>query len=342
MKIIASSYTQHVTSGLSGSGNGITIFDLDESNGELSRVAEHASQNPGFIALNQSQRLLYTFEEKEAHLQPKLLTFRICESDLTLVNEQLIPGGLPCHLTFLGDKRMIIVACYQTGSIHVYPLSKKGIPNTLSQTIQHVGKSINTERQEGPHAHMIGQYEDKIYVPDLGLDIVKVYQFIDGRLESDHEISLPKGGGPRHIAFHESRNFAFVTNELSGDISLLRKEKDEFQFVKNFTALKEATSDDASLSTIQLLGDCIFVGVRSTNSIATMHFDEARQEIKLRSHADTLGDTPRDFVLSPDGKWLIVGNQDAHSIVIFQVENGHLVFKSKLEGIRSVCCLKVY
>ncbi|MEM6642909.1 MAG: beta-propeller fold lactonase family protein [Bacteroidota bacterium] len=342
MRILASSYTENVTTGLSGSGKGISLFELDESNGVLHEISSYPSINPGFLALNREKELVYTFEERESHLNPRLLTFRIDGDRIVPVHEVPIPGGLPCHLSFIREKGLLAVACYQTGNLHIYNVDENGLPFTLAQTVQHEGKSINISRQEGPHAHMVSYFENEIYVPDLGLDKVIVYSIKNGGLQHNYHIDLPPGGGPRHIAFHQSGRYAFVTNEMSGNISILRKGGSEFVFLKNFYLLSNQAKNDASLSTIHLSGDQLLVGIRSLHCIASLTFVESTASLQQKENVETFGLTPRDFVITPDQKWLLVGNQDSHSIVVFSLEKGSLIFKSKLEGFHSPCCLKVW
>ena len=37
----------------------------------------------------------------------------------------------------------------------------------------------------------------------------------------------------------------------------------------------------------------------------------------------TMGRTPRDFAIDPTGRYLIVANQDSHSLVFFEINGEH-------------------
>src|SRR5437016_479066 len=77
-------------------------------------------------------------------------------------------------------------------------------------TVQHVGASVNKQRQEGPHAHCANLSPDGRFALacDLGLDKVMIYRLGAG----EHSLTandpafgaLAPGSGPRHLAF--SRN----------------------------------------------------------------------------------------------------------------------------------------
>jgi 6-phosphogluconolactonase len=78
----------------------------------------------------------------------------------------------------------VIAAHYGAGSVGVYPLLGDGRLGAVAQVIQHEGRSVNAERQEGPHAHGVtldrsGRF---LFVTDLGMDKVMVYRLDAGRL----------------------------------------------------------------------------------------------------------------------------------------------------------------
>jgi len=43
--------------------------------------------------------------------------------------------------------------------------------------------------------------------------------------------------------------------------------------------------------------------------------------LTLRGFSPSGGQTPRDFDITPDGKFLIVGNQDSGELVVFSIDN---------------------
>jgi 6-phosphogluconolactonase len=42
--------------------------------------------------------------------------------------------------------------------------------------------------------------------------------------------------------------------------------------------------------------------------------------MEARGHVATGGRTPRDFCLSPDGRFLLAANQDSDSVVVFAID----------------------
>ena len=347
MKLYAGCYSEKVLEGLEGHGEGIYVFDFDDANGTLSFLYKEKSRNASYLSLDKEKQLLYTFQELIKDKKPKLRTYSISEKHLKLINEQDISGGLPCHLLQIPNKNILAVACYETGNLLVFPLDGKGIPNVASQEIKHQGISANALRQEAPHAHMIcyNLNDGFIYAPDLGIDKVIVYNVSDNnQLIENYQISVPKGGGPRHMVFHPSNNYAFIMNELTGMVSLLKNEEGKFVWRANIQSLPDNPIQDASASAIKISqsGRFIYCGNRSISAISILEFDVETESLKLIGSQSTFGKTPRDFTLDPSGKWLLVANQDSDTLVVFSVDSNTGLLRKVSENCeaKSVSCLK--
>ncbi|ANQ49736.1 lactonase family protein [Flammeovirga sp. MY04] len=346
MNFYTSSYTEHVGPGLSGNGVGIQYFNINNETSEITLAYSLETINPGYFTLNPRHQLLYTFQERLQALGPHLLCFQTNLGHLELVGSLEINGGLPCHILHIKKYDCLIVSCYETGNFLKYELDENGVPLPFSQNIKYSGGSINKDRQEGPHAHLAHYDEahDLLLLTDLGNDKIYSLKYQNARFEQVAEVSIPAGGGPRHLVQHPDNNYCFVSNEMTGNISILKWENEAWQWIKNISVMTQDHNNVASASAIKLSknGRYIYCGVRSTNSISILHFDAEKEDLTLIDEVPTLGITPRDFEISPDGSMLIVGNQDSASMVSFSIQEttGKLELIEKVEGIRSVCCIK--
>lgn len=73
-----------------------------------------------------------------------------------------------------------MVANYSSGSAALLPILADGALGEASDVVQHQGSSgANPQRQKGPHAHstILSPDERFVFVADLGLDQVVIYQF---------------------------------------------------------------------------------------------------------------------------------------------------------------------
>lgn len=323
---------------------GIYTLNFNESNGEIVQKALHKVINPSYLCLSKDQKLLYTFEEIAEKDKPKLKAFSIEEDGkLDLVNEQIIPGSYPCHLTLSPNGKFLLVACYGTGNVQSYPIGSDGSIGEMADKAQHNGKSENIKRQEGPHAHMVS-FDDagKLYVCDLGIDKVMVYGLNEAgklKLLENEVINLAAGSGPRHMVFHPSGKYAFVLNELTSTVSLLEKQAGKFVVKKDYLSLDGAFSGLPSAAAIRISkdGKQVFTSDRTINAISIFEFDVDTGTLELKRVNPCKGTTPRDFNISPSGKWLLSAHQNSNDIVVFKLSatKGKMKEQSKIVDIES-------
>ena len=96
---------------------------------------------------------------------------------LTFLNRQSTCGAGPCHVSVEQTGRYLITANYSGGSVAMLPLAADGSVELASDWVQHVGSSVNPERQGEPHGHSFTVDPANKYALacDLGLDQVLVY-----------------------------------------------------------------------------------------------------------------------------------------------------------------------
>jgi len=347
MILYAGSYTQEVSPGLSGTGKGIYCFNFNENTGELKLLNTLLNRNTSYLAISNDKKYLYSFQEVNENEKPIALSFSI-ESDYTLklINQQPIKGAFPCHLALLNNDKILAIACYGTGSVHTYAIEENGALESLSQEIHHIGKSINEERQEAAHAHMINSFEDEFFVPDLGIDAVVNYKLEDktNQFIEKYKIEIPLGSGPRHLVFHPSGDVGFVMNELTGTVSVIKLINKKFEVINTVNSLPESDKGVPSGAAIKIskCGKFLYCSNRGSETITIFEFNEKEGSLTLKGFQDIFGKTPRDFSISPDGKWLLAANQDSNEIIVFKIDDktGLLSKVCVNNEAQSVVCLK--
>lgn len=344
MILFGGSYTQEVGPGLEGTGKGIYCFNFNQKTGELQLLHVFLNRNTSYIAISKCKKYLYSFQEVSKDKKPVVLSFEIQENfSLKLLNQQSVAGGLPCHLSLINDTTLG-VACYQTGNVHLYAIEKNGLLKPCHQTITNIGSSLNKERQECAHAHMVIENNGQVFVPDLGIDKIVVFNSLENSLIEEYKINVSLGEGPRHIVFHKSGKVAFVINELTGNVLILNKINSKYEVVKTINSIPNFFKETPSAAAIKLSSDgkFLYVSNRGCNTIAIFKFDIKTNKLELINQQLTFGDTPRDFTISPDGNWLIAANQDTNNLVVFERNNktGLLKKINELKNINSVVCLK--
>ena len=216
-----------------GRSKGIYLFRLQTTNLDVSQnitlvplgVAAE-TQSPSFLEVDLKRRLLFAVNEVDSFdgkPTGAVSAFKIepATGKLTLLNQQPSMGQGPCHLALDRTGKHLLVANYGSGSVAVLPVAADGKLGAASEVVQHSGKSVNPQRQKGPHAHhvTVDPANRFAFVCDLGLDKVMVYAFdpARGKLKPHNppSVSLKPGAGPRHLAFRPDGRFAYVLNELT-------------------------------------------------------------------------------------------------------------------------------
>jgi 6-phosphogluconolactonase len=338
---------------------GIYRAEFDAATGSLANpqlAGETAS--PSFVAIHPNGKLLYAVGEVNAVGGKKgggVTAFSLdpASGALTNLNSQSSVGAGPCHINIDREGKNALVANYGGGSVAVLPIDGEGKLGEASCFIQHAGSSANPARQKGPHAHSInldaaGKFA---FVADLGTDDVFVYRFDSaaGKLTPNDPPSakVAPGSGPRHFCFHPDGKHAFVINEMLLTVTMFGYDASAGKLteVKTARTIPEAETK-GSWSTAEVVahpsGKFIFGSNRGHDTIATLAVDVAAGELKLIGNQGKGVKVPRNFIVDPTGKWLLVANQDGHDVIVFKIdqETGLLTPTESRIEVGSPVCLR--
>jgi 6-phosphogluconolactonase len=232
----------------------------------------------------------------------------------------------PCYISTNSKGTHLMVANYSSGSLTALPLDNNGMVQQDVQVIQHVGKSVNAERQGEAHCHtaIFAPSEKYVVTADLGTDMVQAYPY---NAKSSKPLDTAKviairtapGAGPRHIAFHPKLNVFYVMEELSGNVTVhgfRKKTIALLQTVKGDTVSKKPGSADIHVSPD---GRYLYASHRAdANMITIFKIDEASGMLAKAGAISTMGNTPRNFTIHASGNWLLAANQNSDTIVVFR------------------------
>jgi len=337
---------------------GIYTADLDLATGKLGepRLAAEAV-SPSFLAIHPNGHWLYAVSEIDDLNGRKtggVSAFAIeADGGLRLLNQQPSEGRGPCHVTVDPSGKFALVANYGSGSAAALPIAADGRLGAASSVVQHEGKSVNPQRQEGPHVHSInldatGRYA---FVADLGLDQVKIYRFdpTTGKLTPSDPafVTLLPGAGPRHFAFHPKGDRAYVNNEMTSTITALHyaPEAGALQETQTLSTLPPgAEQPNNSTAEVQVhpSGRFVYVSNRGHDSIAGYAIESGTGKLTALGNTPTGGQTPRNFGIDPTGHYLLAANQGTDNVVVFKIdaETGKLTPTGQEIKVGAPVCVK--
>jgi 6-phosphogluconolactonase len=316
----------------SGKSEGIYVFKYQLDNSVATPfITTTGIKNPSFLSLSPDGKKLYAVSEMNGNGNGgKVVAYDFNASSGTLkkLNEQPSGGDDPCYILVDHTNKWVFVGNYSSGSLSVLPILADGSLGAAKTTIHHSGSGADKSRQEKPHVHatVISPDNRFLFVPDLGIDKIMIYRFNakNGTLKSGKQAfaETKPGAGPRHFTFHPNGKFAYVLEELSGSVTVFRynAKSGELKSLQNISSLPDGFSGSAGSADIHLSEDGLFLYASNrgeSNTIAIYAVHPSDGKLSLLGHQSTLGKRPRNFSITPDGKQLIVANQDSDELVIF-------------------------
>lgn len=335
----------------SSAENGIHVLSFDEEKGESHLVSGmNGITNPSFLVPAYNGKRIYSVSETDDETASLFAySFNSGNGSLQLINKQPTNGTAPCHVWVDSFDQLAITANYNGGSISIFPIATDG---SLQEAIveKHEGGNPDSERQSCPHLHYIysspsGEY---VYANDLGTDRIYKYNVVTDNGKTHLEkgtpsyFQLPTGEDPRHTTFHPNGKYAYTIGELSGNVTVFTLSPDgNLDPIQTIAAdtLSAAGSADIHLSpngkflyaSNRLKGDGI--AIFSVNNKSGLLTKVGYQPTSIH---------PRNFAITPNGKYLLCACRDDNKIQIFRINanNGLLHDTGKDIKIEQPVCLK--
>lgn len=338
-----------------GNSKGIYVYQFDAKTGSLKWLSNTDSvSNPSYLAVDRQGRYVYAVNEDAGKQGGSVSAFAFnrSNSSLSFINRQPSGGDHPCYVAVTADGGRLVAGNYSGGNFSVFAVNKDGSIAPPLQTVQHVGSSVNAERQEKAHVHatVFSPRENFLLVPDLGIDQVLVYPFnassslpVDtGRRFSS--VSQP-GSGPRHLAFHPGGSLVYLMEELTGTVAAYRFSGGRLHFLQRLSSHPPGYRGTKGSADIHVSPDGRFLYASNrgdANNLAIFSVSPGGR-LKPVGFQSTGGLKPRNFVIDPTGNYLLVANQDSHSIVVFKrnKKTGLLQQAGTPVSVPSPVCLKM-
>ncbi len=311
-------------------GEGIGICSYDSTRGKLTLLDTlRGLVNPSYLIKNRTGCFLYCVHGDMGEVSA--LAIDGTSGKLTRLNTQSCGGRNPVHLTFDASCRYLLVANYATGSVGFLPLEADGSLGALQEIIPLGGEpGPHKTQQQGIHPHQLMYAPGTHFfaVPDKGGDKVSVLRFerAGDRLDvAAHSTTRTRAGaGPRHIAFHPTRPFAYLSNELDSSIGAYAWNcaAGTLQPLQILPATPPSFTEDNTTAGIVITtsGRFVYMSNRGHDSIAAFAVDPATGLLTSIGWTPTQGKQPRFITLDPEGRFLLAANELSDTIVTFRID----------------------
>ncbi|MFP3415270.1 lactonase family protein [Bacillus sp. SIMBA_074] len=308
-----------------GDSEGIYSFMLDTQTATIKEINLVAKlDNPTYLAITRDNKYLYSVIKKDESGGVAAFSINNQTRKLEVLNIQVLEGTPPCYVSVNKKNSRVVTANYHKGTMESHIVNEgKGTLNPATFVIEHKGSGPNKERQEKAHTHYAGFTPDNKYVVavDLGIDQLITYKSNRGVLTEVNRLSVKVGSGPRHLVFHPNGRYVYIMTELSSEVIVLTYNVKDcgFKEVQYISTIPKEFNENNQGSAIHISSDGRFVYAanRGHNSIAVFSVNQDSGELTFVESVCTEGDWPRDFVLDPTGKFLIVINERTSNLVVF-------------------------
>jgi 6-phosphogluconolactonase len=341
-----------------GASKGIYVYRLYEEKGRLSylneftNVDDNGFTNPSYLTVSANNHFVYAVNENKTG-GVTALSFAPNTGKLIFINSQPSHGADPCHVTVDKDQKNLFVANYSSGNLAVFPLNKDGSIAPMSQNIQDAGTGPNKDRQEGPHVHMslFSPNEKYLLYNDLGTDKINIYRYHASKMPpltpADQPfVSVKPGNGPRHATFSSEGKYLYLLQEMGGAINVYNYDNGKLTQAQSITMVPDNFKGQVGAAAIHISPDGRFLYASDRgddNDINVFAVDQDKGQLTFVARYASLGKGPRDFMIDPQGKFLLVANQYTNSVMVYRIDQktGRLNGAVSNIAIGNPVCIKI-
>ncbi|WP_308753980.1 beta-propeller fold lactonase family protein [uncultured Anaerotruncus sp.] len=219
--------------------------------------------------------------------------------------EYLCETAPGCYTAFDGNR--VYSANFHEGTVTVYRLEADA--PLLEERI---------EISPGAGCHQVLARGALLLVPCMNLDEIRLFD--RESLAPAGSIPFPKGSGPRHGAFDRAGERLFVAAQGDNRLYSFAAGPEGFFPAGSEPLLPPGAREGSEAAAVRLSNDerFLYVSVRGENVVAVLEAGGTHARVIQRAPCG--GDHPRDILLSPDGRFLLVANRNAGGLVSFAVD----------------------
>lgn len=311
---------------------GIYLYHFDSDSGRSDSISMVEVDNPSFLTLSPDEKFIYAVSENDVpNSAVHAFSFDKQRGEMVLLNSQPINSDSPCYITVDDNGRNVHTANYGGGSVASFQVQGDGSLSPIVSMITFKGSGPDSVRQNSAHLHSVqfspdGQY---LFATDLGSD--KLYRFDvnntpfegqPGLLENSlKEFQMPEGTGPRHFTFHpDGGKYLYLLGELSGKVLVFDYDFGELKQKQEIVADTVGARGSADIH-VSPDGRFLYASNRlEADGIAIFSINPKDGTLTKVGYQLT-GKHPRNFAITPDGKFLLVASRDENKIQVYSIDS---------------------
>lgn len=292
----------------------IQVFQLDSQAKKLKSVQTITVNGaPGSLCVSPHQKYLYG----SLRSANKIGSFRIDPETGSLkpLNEVSLSDG--SNAAFVATDRSgiwLLSASYSGGKVVVHKLNADG--SIASPAVQTV------DTAQTAHNIAVSRENTVVYVPHVAPNAVYQFRFDDktGRLT---DMGRAPGGaekaGPRHLAFHPTKNLAFTSDESGSSVTMYQVDPQTgLKPLQTLSTLPAGFTGGNSTAEVKVHpnGKFVWVSNRGHDSLAGFSLDEAGKLTAIGQSPTEK--TPRSFDITPSGQFVLGAGEGSGKLALYE------------------------
>lgn len=328
---------------------GVYYYEFDEKTVDFRLLDTARAWNPSFVIPSADGRSAYCVCES-ADGREGACAFSLGDTAIDSVNfssnvpeGRLELSGAPCNIVVVG--KHAITSNYRGGTLSVFPLEEDGSLGAMSHVFV-------PENDPGIVSHMhcatLSPDGKHLYANDLGADIVYRFDVVDGEadMENPHvayRLDRDTHPGPRHSVFSADGRFMYLICELGDELDVFRCDGGELSLISSRKAYDGDGHGSADIH-ISPDGRFLYTSHRlKKDGISIFRIDPSSGDVVNIGFCPT-GRHPRNFAITPDGKYLLCACRDDNRIEIFSIDarSGMLEATGKSLDLPAPVCIQFW
>ena len=337
MHVLVGTYTEGTAS------EGVYLYSYDPETAETKLLSEAPSGNPSFVIVSGDRA--YAVNEFNDGRQG-MSSFALGEVSIKPINSvaipaEVVPGEDPCNILFTGTA--VITSNYSGGSVTAFPVAGDGSIGEMSQYY------VPEQGEEPAHMHCAVESPDGkyLFVTNLGMDCIHRF----ARLEGDQPLGESAIAwqnqddikfGPRHMVFSADGRYAYLLCELGDQLVVFSYDDGILTPIQTLTAYDGEGHGSADIH-LSPDGRFLYTSHRlKEDGFAIFAVDPANGMVEKRGYQPT-GRHPRNFAISPDGRYLLCACRDDNDIEIYRInkDTGALSPTGKAIPVAAPVCVQL-
>ena len=336
LHILVGTYTEGTES------QGVYLYNFDPSTLACELLDTAKAGNPSFIITSPDRTHAYAVNEFNDG-RSGVSSFHLSDDSINPQNRRLGAGADPCNILLANGN--IFTADYTGGTMSVFPIKESG-----SIAFKTDGFVPKFEDDVTSHIHCTALSPDGkyIFITNLGADAIHRATLSDkGRVPTGYVTAFRftdgSHPGPRHMTFSPDGRFAYLISELGDCLSTFSYDDGELKHISTELAYDGEGHGSADIH-ITPDGRFLYTSHRlKEDGIAIFRLDPESGLPERTGYCRT-GIHPRNFAITPDGKFLFCACRDSDRIEIYGInpDDGSLSFTGKTIELPAPVCIQIY